>query len=151
MTTIKLVDKLPKEAEEKMHSGFLEYETANGISINYKSFSLILTNNEEVVGVLNAYTAFAEIYIDDIWVDSAHRCKGFGIKLIQNLEERFKNKGFNNINLVTSAFQAPEFYKKCGFKLEFVRKNFKNPKLTKYFFIKYFNDIVQTQGVIKLG
>lgn len=151
MTTIKLVDKLPKKVEEKMHSGFLEYETANGININYKSFSLILTNNEKVVGVLNAYTAFAEIYIDDIWVDSTHRGKGFGIKLIQNLEERFKNKGFNNINLVTSAFQAPEFYKKCGFKLEFVRENFKNPKLTKYFFIKYFNDIVQTQGVIKLG
>jgi ribosomal protein S18 acetylase RimI-like enzyme len=151
MTTVKLVDKLPKEVEEKMHSGFLEYETSNGIDINYKRFSLILTNNEEVVGVLNAYTAFAEIYIDDIWVDSTHRGKGFGIKLIQNLEERFKNKGFNNINLVTSAFQATEFYKKCGFKLEFVRENFKNPKLTKYFFIKYFDDIVQIQGVIKSG
>lgn len=29
-------------------------------------------------------------------------------------------------------------YEKCGFELEFVRKNKSNPKLTKYFFIKYF-------------
>ena len=45
---------------------------------------------------------------------------------------------FNNINLVTNSFQAPGFYEKCGFKLEFIRKNEKNPKLTKYFYVKYF-------------
>ena len=31
-----------------------------------------------------------------------------------------------------------EFYKKCGFKVEFVRENKKNPKLNKYFLVKYF-------------
>ena len=67
--------------------------------------------------------------------------------LLQNLEERFKNKGFNNINLVTSAFQAPDFYRKCGYTEEFVRVNKVNPKFTKYFFIKYFEDDNQYQGI----
>lgn len=42
------------------------------------------------------------------------------------------------MNLSTYGFQAPEFYKKCGFTLEFIREDKKNPKLTKYFFVKFF-------------
>ena len=45
-----------------------------------------------------------------------------------------------NINLTTYDFQAPDFYKKCGYEVEFVRKNKEEPKLTKYFLVKYFND-----------
>ena len=30
------------------------------------------------------------------------------------------------------------FIEKCGFELEFVRKNKTNPKLDKYFYVKYF-------------
>ena len=49
------------------------------------------------------------------------------------MKKFFKDKGFNNINLVTNEFQAPKFYESCGFDLEFVRENKKNLKLTKYF------------------
>ncbi len=103
----------------------------------------------EVIGVLNAYTAFSEICIDDIWVDSVHRGNGYGKQLVFTLENKFKGKGFNNINLVTSAFQAPEFYKKCGFTAEFTRENKKNPKLSKTFFVKFFEEDIQTQGILK--
>ena len=53
-------------------------------------------------------------------------------------EEYFSDKNYTSISLTTYDFQAPKFYEKCGFKLEFVRENKKNPKLTKYFFVKYF-------------
>ena len=73
--------------------------------------------------------------------------KDIAKKLIQTLEEHFEGQGFNNINLVTNAFNAPEFYKKCGFTAEFVRENKINPKLTKTFFVKFFKNSVQTQGI----
>ena len=84
-----------------------------------------------------------------MWVSSSHRGKGYGRKLLQELVDHFEGKGFNNINLVTNAFSAPEFYKKCGFTVEFVRENKVNPKLTKTFFIKYFKNKTQTQGILK--
>ena len=148
--TIEFVDKLSKDVEDKMEKDLVEYERSHGIDVNYKRFSIFVRdNNGTAIGVLNAFTAFAEVYVDDIWVDKTFRGQGYGRKLLQELENHFKGKGFNNINLVTSAFQAPEFYKKCGFTVGFIRKNIKNPKLTKTFFVKYFEDDVQTQGIFK--
>lgn len=150
MTKITYSTELDKNIDKKVEQGMVQYEAEHGIDVNYQRFYLLCHNNaNEIVGVLNAYTAFAEIYIDDLWVDSNNRGKGYGSLLIKELEDRFTNKGFNNINLCTSAFQAPEFYKKCGFELEFVRENKHNPKLTKYFFVKFFNSTIQNQGLTK--
>jgi ribosomal protein S18 acetylase RimI-like enzyme len=153
MTIVKLefTDKLPENIEAQMEKDLVNYESSHGIDVNYKRFSLILKDEaDQTVGVINAFTAFSEIYVDDIWVDSAHRGKGYGRQLLGALENHFEDKGFNNINLVTSAFNAPEFYKKCGFMVEFIRENKFNPKLTKTFFIKYFKNEVQTQGIFSL-
>lgn len=66
-----------------------------------------------------------------------YRKQGIGRILLQKLEEHFEGENYSNINLVTNEFQAPDFYKKCGYTLEFVRKNKKFPLLSKYFFIKW--------------
>ncbi len=147
---IEFTDTLPDEIEKKMRKDLIAYESSHSIDVNYKKFVLILRDEPgNVLGVLNAFTAFSEIYIEDMWVDSSHRRKGYGRKLLRELENHFEGKGFNNINLVTSAFSAPGFYKKCGFTAEFVRENKVNPKLTKTFFIKYFKNELQTQGILK--
>ena len=147
---ITFVDSLSDELDKRMTDGFIAYEKNHGIDVNYKRFSAVLSKeNNSVCGVINAFTAFAEIYIDDIWVDSAYRGRGYGRKLLQALEDHFKGHGFNNINLVTSAFQAPEFYKKCGFTAEFTRINKINPQLSKTFFVKFFEEENQTQGLLK--
>ncbi len=143
------VDELDEAISKKMEEGFAVYEKSHGVFVNYKPFALVLKSAQNhVIGVLNAYTAFAEIYIDDMWVNEAYRSRGYGRKLIAKLEDHFKDKGYNNINLVTSAFQAPDFYKKCGFELEYIRENKINSKFTKFFFVKYFDNQTQTQGLI---
>ena len=103
--TIEFVEKISHAEEERMTKDLVAYESSHEIDVNYKTFSLVLKDDNGIVfAVLNAFTAFAEIYVDDIWVDAAHRGQGFGKKLLQELESHFKGKGFNNINLVTSAF-----------------------------------------------
>ena len=146
---IAFVDELNEELNKRMSDGFIAYEASQRIDVNYKRLSVVISNEKHIVcGVINAYTAFAEIYVDDIWVDSAYRGKGYGRLLLQALEEHFQGQGFNNINLVTSAFQAPEFYKKCGFIAEFTRINKINPQLSKTFFVKFFEEKKQTQGLL---
>ncbi len=135
---ISYTENLSEDASNKMNKGHEKYERDNGIEINYKRFAFVLANaNGDVFGVLNAYTAYAEIYIEDLWVDEAVRGMGYGKQLVQALEQHFVGSGYNNINLVTNEFQAPDFYKKCGYEVEFIRVNKDNNNFTKTFFIKY--------------
>ena len=134
---ITYTENISAEVDNKMSAGHEKYEKENGITINFKNFAFILSGEEgEILGVLKAYTAFAEVYVEDLWVDELVRRKGYGTRLMQALEHHFKDKGYNNINLVTNDFQAPPFYKKCGYEVEFIRVNKLNNKLTKTFFIK---------------
>jgi len=140
---------LDKLIEIKVNEGFYEYEKSHGIYDEYEKFNIIATLDKEVIGVLSGYTVFAEIYVDNLWIDKNHRKKGYGRKILLYLENKYKDSGYNNINLVTSAFQAPKFYENCGYELEFVRKNIYNPKLSKYFYIKYFDNTHQSKGMIE--
>lgn len=149
--TIKQYTNLPKSLETKMTEQLVKYEASHDVDVNYHKAHLVLEDKQSgPKAILSYYTCFSEVYIDDIWVSSDARGQGLGKKLISALEAKFSGKGFNNVNCVTSDFQAPEFYKKCGFKLEFKRANEKNPKLTKYFFVKFFNEDIEKQGVISI-
>ncbi|WP_156812514.1 GNAT family N-acetyltransferase [Legionella tunisiensis] len=120
---IKLTETLSENIEKRMEQGFLEYETEHGIEINYNRFYFLLLDEQELAfGVLNAFTVYAEIYIDDLWVDKSIRGQGYGRVLLTALENHFRGKGYNNINLVTNAFQAPDFYKNVVMKLSLYGK-----------------------------
>lgn len=108
-------------------------------SDNYIPFSFCAKENDEIIGAVTGFTCFSEVYIDDSIVVESHRGMKIGTLLIKTLEEYYENCGFDNINLCTSEFQAPIFYEKLGFKLEFIRKNKNNPKLNKYFYVKFFD------------
>ena len=136
---IEYMEVVPAELEAWVAAGHEVDEAGSGVVCGYKKFALVVWDGSgAIVGVLRSYTAFAEVYVDDIWVVPAQRGKGLGRKLLEALENRFRGKGYANINLVTNAFQVPEFYKKCGYEVEFVRVNKQNQKLTKIFFIKWF-------------
>lgn len=138
---IVLVEQMSKENKTKMEQGLEEYEKSHGINVAYKPFVLELHNErKELIGALDAFSSYSSVHIVDLWIDKAYRGQGYGKQLVAEVERLFKNKGFDNINLVSCAFQAPEFYKKCGYQVEFVRENKKNPKLTTTFLVKYFDE-----------
>lgn len=142
-------DTLPQTVSSLVEAGHETYERSHCVRCDYKPFSLVLCDESgAIAGVLSAYTAYAEVYVVDLWVAEEARGKGYGKALLTALEAEFSGQGFNNINLVTSAFQAVDFYKACGFEVEFVRENPMNPKLTKTFFIRYFNEAEQNRGIL---
>jgi ribosomal protein S18 acetylase RimI-like enzyme len=137
---ILFVDQVSENIMRKMEDGLKEYELSHGVHVDYTPFAFELYNGKnDVIGVLDAFSSYSSIHIRDLWVDKAYRGKGYGRRLIDELENHFQGKGFNNINTVSCAFQAPDFYKKCGFQVEFIRENLDNPKLSTTFLVKFFD------------
>ena len=70
-------------------------------------------------------------------MDEEYRGCNIGSELVKAVEMNFKNRGYEKITLTTFGFQAPDFYQKLGYSLEYVRKD-KDPRLSKYFYCKDF-------------
>ena len=128
---------LDDNLEKIMQEEYLKEENKYNIQYNFNSFCFVAYKDNNVLGIITGYSYYKEVYIDDLVVKKEFRQKGVGTKLVKTIEEYFKGKGFDNINLCTNGFQAPKFYEKCGFKLEFVRKNKNNPNFDKYFYVKF--------------
>lgn len=139
MLNIEYKENLDESFYEIIDSEFNKYAIKNNVVCNYKSFSFIAKINNEFVGIITGNSYYKEVHISDLIVLEQYRNQHIGSKLVEAVENHFKNKEFDNINLTTYEFQALEFYKKCEFKVEFVRKNKENSKLNKYFLVKYFS------------
>jgi len=105
---------------------------------NYQPFNFIAKENDKIIALITGHSYYKEVYIGDLIVLEQYRNKHIGTQLLQVVEDYYKDKGFDNMNLTTYEFQAPDFYKKCGFDVEFIRENKENSKLNKYFLVKHF-------------
>ena len=138
MLNIEYKENLDDNINDMIDDEFNKFAAKNDVVCNYKSFNFVAKEDENIVGIITGHSYYNEVHISDLIILEEYRNRHIGSRLIEAVENYFKNKEFKNINLSTYEFQAPEFYKKCGYKVEFVRENKVNPKLTKYFLVKYF-------------
>ena len=57
------------------------------------------------------------MHIDIFWVDEKYRKQGLGSKLLEAAESEAKKRGCHSVHVDTMSWQAPEFYKKHGYKI----------------------------------
>lgn len=138
MLNIEYKDNLEEKFYNIINTEFNKYATKNDVTCNYMPFAFVAKEDNKVVGIITGHSYYSEIHISELIVLEPYRNKHIGSKLVETVENYYKDKGFEHINLTTYNFQAPEFYKKCGFEVEFIRENKTNPKLSKYFLVKYF-------------
>ena len=138
MLNIEYKENIEEEYYQFVDREFNKFAIENGVECNYKPFAFVAKDEDKIVGLLTGHSYYKEVYISDLVVLEEYRKQHIGSKLVKEVENYFKNKQLDNINLTTRRFQAPDFYKKCGFELEFIRKDKKNPNLDKYFFVKFF-------------
>lgn len=97
---------------------------------------------EEIKGGLVARLYWECLNVHFLWVDDSVRHHGYGSKLLQEAEKIAKEKNCRLIKLDTFSFQAPEFYKKHGFKVYGVVEDF--PKgHTQYYLEKRLIDVTE--------
>ncbi len=133
---IKCVNENDSRIDNFIGEGFFSYAQQNHIALRYHAFCYVAENDEgEIVGVITGHAYYNEVHIGDLIVQEAYRKCGYGSKLVLAVEEAFQNAGYDKITLTTFGFQAPAFYQKLGYTVEFVRED-EDPKLNKYFFAK---------------
>ena len=138
MIDIEYIEKLEEKYYITMDQQFNKLAIENGVECNYIPFVFVAKENNEILGFVTGNSYYKEVHIGDLIIFEEHRNKHIGTKLMQAVEDYFKDKGFEHMNLSTYSFQAPEFYKKCGFEVEFIRESKVNAKLNKYYLVKYF-------------
>lgn len=136
MLNIEYKEELDEEFYKIIDDEFNKFATKNGVNCNYKPFSFIAKEDNKFVGLITGHSYYKEVHIGDLIILEEYRNKHIGSMLVKAVEDYFKDKEFENINLTTYGFQALEFYKKCGYEIEFIRKNKINSKLDKYFLVK---------------
>lgn len=88
-----------------------------------------------VAGLDACVTAFKILYVSTVFVDEDYRRKGYGTRLIQEMEKRAKEMGVNTIRLDTFSWQGKEFYEALHYEIVGSYENVTDG-YAEYFFIK---------------
>lgn len=133
---IKRINEEDGRIEAFISEEFSAYGEQNDVGLNFNGFCFIAESDDgEIIGAITGRAYYNEVHISDLVIQKAHRNCGCGSKLVFAVEEAFQGGGYDKITLTTFGFQAPKFYQKLGYTLEFIRED-KDPKLSKYFFSK---------------
>jgi ribosomal protein S18 acetylase RimI-like enzyme len=81
-----------------------------------KKISFILRNEGgEILGGITGTIFWFNLHIDYLWVDESVRGNGYGVELLNRIEEIARENRCKLIQLDTFSFQAPKFYQKNGY------------------------------------
>lgn len=133
---IKRITENDDRAGQFINEAFTDFAIKSNVDLNFEEYCFAAENDEgEIIGVITGRAYYNEVHIGDLIIDEKYRRLRLGSELVKKVEEKYSGKGYEKITLTTFGFQAPEFYKKLGYSLEFVRED-KDPKLSKYFYSK---------------
>ena len=84
----------------------------------------IRDSDKNIIAGISGWTWADACEITLLWVGDECRNQGFGKQLLEAAEEEAKRNNCKVILLRSFAFQAPSFYEKHDYKIEFVTKDF---------------------------
>lgn len=116
-------NKLTDEIKKKIFNGFgqqaIESKGINGLSEDPISFEVF--DGTEFVGAIVVQPFWEQLHIKYLFVEKRYRGLGIARKLMNHALEFGKQRGCHFAFVETLSFQAPKFYQKMGFTIEFSR------------------------------
>jgi GNAT superfamily N-acetyltransferase len=76
---------------------------------------VVKTPDQEVLGGVIGVIYWDWLYVDLMWIRDEFRGRGYGHRLMTQLEDEARRRGARHAFLDTFSFQAPGFYKKHGY------------------------------------
>jgi len=88
-------------------------------------FAFFIRNDQrEIVAGLSGWTWAHACEIQTLWVQASWRGQGLGRRLLESAEREAQVRGCEVILISSYSFQAPTFYEKFGYKLEWQLNDF---------------------------
>lgn len=122
---IEITDKIKKEDEVIIFIGLLEYNLARIEDKYPKDLGVYLQDEtgKKVAGLIGN-THGNWLFVKFLWVSEELRRHSIGSNLLNKAEETAKKRGCKYSFLDTFSFQAPDFYKRHGYKEVFALENY---------------------------
>jgi GNAT superfamily N-acetyltransferase len=120
-----ITDKIKKQDEETIFRGLLEYNLARIEDKNPKELGVYVEDEKgDMLAGLIGNTHGNWMSVKYLWVNEKLRGQNIGSQILKKAEETAKERGCKYAFLDTFSFQAPEFYKKYGYKEQFVLEQY---------------------------
>lgn len=133
---LEIVNEIKTQDEQTIFKGLLEYNLARIEDKNPQDLGVYLRDEKgELIAGLTGQTHGNWLTIKYLWVSEKLRRKNIGSCILKKAEEIAKERGCKYVFLDTFSFQAPEFYKKYGYKEQFVLEEYPL-KGKRYYFTK---------------
>src|SRR6185503_2472363 len=117
---------LSDEIKKKIFQGFseqaIEATGINGLSEEPISFEIF--DQSKFIGAIVVQIFWEQLHIKYLFVEENYRGQGIARQLIDHGLEFGKQRSCHFAFVETMSFQAPEFYQKMGFVIEFSRPGY---------------------------
>ena len=115
--------------------GLIAYNTEKMGKQKYKRFAVSLREGRKTVGGIVGEVWTTVLFIQLFWIEQKLRGKDHGTKLIKTIEDEARRFGATHSYVDTMSFQAPGFYRACGYS-EFGSIEGYPEKVTRHWFTK---------------
>jgi ribosomal protein S18 acetylase RimI-like enzyme/8-oxo-dGTP pyrophosphatase MutT (NUDIX family) len=128
--------KLTDEVKKRILNGFgqqaIESTGINGL--NEESISFEIFDGTEFVGAIVVQPFWGQLHIKYLFVEKRYRGQGIARALMNHALEFGKKRRYSFAFVETMSFQAPIFYQKMGFTIDFTRAGY--AKHTMFHYLK---------------
>lgn len=122
---LEIADRIDKQDEDTIFQGLLKFNLARLEDKEPKGLGLYIRNTAgEVITGLIGNTHGLWLTFKYLWISDDLREQGIGSHILSKAEEIAKLRGCKYAFLDTFSFQAPEFYKKHGYKTVFILEDY---------------------------
>jgi len=110
------VERTIGKTKKAVLDGLIGYNTEKMGKQKYKRFAVSLREGRKTVGGIVGEVWTTVLFIQLFWIEQKLRGKNHGTRLIKAIEDEAKRFGATHSYVDTMSFQAPGFYRACGYK-----------------------------------
>jgi|SRR5690349_17564714 GNAT superfamily N-acetyltransferase len=110
------VERTIGKTKKAVLGGLIGYNNEKMGKQKYKRIAVSLRQGNRIAGGIVGEVWTTVLFIQLFWVEQRLRGKDYGAKLIKAIEDEARRFGATRSYVDTMSFQAPGFYRACGYK-----------------------------------